>query len=236
MPSEHDAFSKTLSLAVHELRTPVTVVSGYLRMLLREQGGPINEKQRKMLEEAERSCGRISGVVTEMSDVGKLNADELKLTEQRFDLAALVAELASGMHEGDDRGVSLEVRGCERPLTVTADRARVGAAVRTLLHCGLRERGLPGVIVAECSRLPGPPLSAVLAVGDEPTVRALMAAAGDRHARLDEYRGGLGLMMPLARRVVERCGGAMWSVPHPEKDLNRPGWSAGSALRIPLTE
>jgi hypothetical protein len=76
----------------------------------------------------------------------------------------------------------------------------------------------------------------VLAVGDEPTVRALMAAAGDRHVRFDEYRGGLGLMMPLARRVVERCGGSMWSVPHPEKDLNRPGWSAGSALRIPLTE
>jgi signal transduction histidine kinase len=59
MTALHNPFARTLSLTVHELRTPVTVVSGYLRMLLKEQGGPLTEKQRKMLEEAERSCGRI---------------------------------------------------------------------------------------------------------------------------------------------------------------------------------
>ena len=37
-------FPQAMSLAVHELRTPVTVVSGYLRMLLREQGGPLSDK------------------------------------------------------------------------------------------------------------------------------------------------------------------------------------------------
>ena len=60
MTAEHALFPRAMSLAVHELRTPVTVVAGYLRMLIREQGGPLNEKQKKMLEEAERSCARIS--------------------------------------------------------------------------------------------------------------------------------------------------------------------------------
>jgi signal transduction histidine kinase len=95
MAVEHNAFPRALSLAVHELRTPVTVVAGYLRMLLKEQGGPLSEKQRKWLEEAERSCGRIGALVAEMSDLGKLESKQLSLARQTFDLAAVVAELAS---------------------------------------------------------------------------------------------------------------------------------------------
>ena len=67
---------RTLSLAVHELRTPVTVVAGYLRMLLKEQAGPLNDKQQRMLEEAERSCGRISALVSELSELGRLEGGE----------------------------------------------------------------------------------------------------------------------------------------------------------------
>ncbi len=66
MPFEHSAFARALSLAVHELRTPVTVTAGYVRMLLREQAGPVSDRQRTMLEEAERSCGRLNALITEM--------------------------------------------------------------------------------------------------------------------------------------------------------------------------
>ena len=88
----------------------VTVVAGYLRMLLREQAGPLTEKQKKMLEEADRSCGRLGALVAEMSEFGKLEGGEVAFARQDFDLAALAAELASGLHEGEDRGVRLEAR------------------------------------------------------------------------------------------------------------------------------
>src|SRR3989442_1251396 len=115
MPVEHNAFPRALSLAVHEFRTPVTVVSGYLRMLLKEQGGPLTEKQRKMLEEAERSCGRIGALVAEMSELGKLEGGELAGARQAFDLAPLVAGLGAGMQGGDDpvvRRVARRPRAC----------------------------------------------------------------------------------------------------------------------------
>src|SRR5687767_363977 len=115
MTVEHGVLPRAMSLAVHELRSPVTVVGGYLRMLLREQGGPLTEKQRKMLEEAERSCGRLGTLVAEMSELGKLEGREVALARQDFDLDALIAELANGMHEGGDRGVRLHVRGAKRP-------------------------------------------------------------------------------------------------------------------------
>src|SRR3989440_6707603 len=94
-----DQFPRTISLAVHELRTPVTVVCGYLRMVLKEVGGPLNDKQKKMLQEAERSCERITALVAEMSDLGKLESHELSVARHDVDLASLVAELAKDMHE-----------------------------------------------------------------------------------------------------------------------------------------
>jgi two-component system, OmpR family, sensor histidine kinase VicK len=221
-------FPRAMSLAVHELRTPVTVVAGYLRMLLREQGGPLSEKQRKMLEEAERSCARIGALVSEMSEFGKLESGEAALARQDFDLAALLAELATGMHEGHDRDIRVETRGTDRPIMVTGDRARLSTAVRALMHAAVRERADPGIIVVEVTVLPAlSPPSAVVAIGDAATVRALADAARDSPHAFDEWRGGLGLALPVGRRVIERQGGALWSAGGKQP-------LAGSALRLPL--
>jgi signal transduction histidine kinase len=225
--TERDSFPRTMSLAVHELRTPVTVVCGYIRMVLKEHGGPLTDKQKKMLQEAERSCDRISALVAEMSDLGKLESRELSVARQEIDLNALVAELANDMHEGEDRGVRLEVHVPATPIAVIGDRARLSAAITTLLHAALRERGEPGVIVAECTVLDGTPPWAVLAVGEEDALPSLVDAGLGTPPPFDEYRGGLGLALPVARRVVEALGGAVWSAPG-----DRP--RAGSALKLPL--
>ena len=227
MTAEHDLFPRAMSLAVHELRTPVTVVAGYLRMLLREQAGPLTEKQRKMLEEADRSCGRLGALVAEMSELGKLESRQVAMTRSEFDIAALAAELASGMHEGSDRGVRLEVRGAAEPVMVAGDRTRIGAALKALMHSALRERGEPGVIVVECSAVTGSPGWGVVAIGDDMILPALKAAAQGAPPGFDEWRGGLGLALPVARRVIEAHGGALWSA---DGDQSR----AASALRLPL--
>jgi K+-sensing histidine kinase KdpD len=212
---------------VHELRTPVTVVCGYIRMVLKEHGGPLTDKQKKMLQEAERSCERIGALVGEMSELGKLESRELAVPRQEFDLAALIRDVASDMHEGQDRGVRLDVRVPDTPVTVTGDRARLSAAITTLLHAALRERGEPGVIVADCSVVDGSPGWAIFAVGAEDALPSLIRAGLDTPPPFDEWRGGLGLALPVARLVVETLGGAMWSAPG-----DRP--RAGSALKLPL--
>jgi signal transduction histidine kinase len=229
MTPEHSRFPRVMSLAVHELRTPVTVVSGYLRMLLREQGGPISDKQRKMLEEAERSCARIGALVAELSELGKLEANELALSRQEFDLAALLAELASRMHEGDDRGVELRLQAHE-PLGITGDRARLSAALGALIHSALRERGEPGVIAVEAVASGGDGGRwAVVAIGEESVVPALLEVSPGTTAAFDEWRGGLGMAIPVARRVIEAHGGTVWSV---EGTQSR----AASAFRLPLRQ
>jgi signal transduction histidine kinase len=233
MASEHDAFPKTLSLITHELATPLSVASGYVRMLLREQAGPLNEKQRKMLEEVEHSCSRIGGLLGEVKELRKLLSNEISMAREKFDFATLVEELASGMHESRDRGVTVQVRGQDGPLPVVGDRRQLGEAVKALFRASLRERGEPGVVVAELSRLSGAQPAALLAIGDDPFRQALRTATD---GEFDVWRGGLGVVLPIASRVIEVHGGSLWSTPDPKRDRTRAGWSGGSALRIPLKD
>ena len=67
------------------------------------------------------------------------------------------------------------------------------------------------------------PAWAVLAVGDETLLPSLIDAGRGTPPPFDEWRGGLGLALPVARRVIEALGGALWSAPG-----ERP--RAGSAL------
>jgi signal transduction histidine kinase len=227
MTFEHNLLPRAMSLAVHELRTPVTVVSGYLRMLLREQGGPLTDKQRKMLEEAERSCGRLAALVNEMSDLARLESREAAIAQQEIDVAALLAELASDMHEGEDRGVRLDLRAADHPAVVTGDRTRLAAALKALLHAALRERGDPGVVVVQSVvRNESSPARVIIAIGDESMVPSLVEAAA-APPPFEEWRGGLGMALPIARRVIEAHGGTLWSGAGAQS-------RAAAALQLPL--
>jgi signal transduction histidine kinase len=212
MSVDSDPLPRLLSLAVHEIRTPVTVVNGYLTMLLREQGGPLNERQRHMLSEAERSCRNLAVLADQMSEVRKLESREIKFAQVEIDIAALLVELASGMHEGEDRGVRLELRGVDRPIMVSGDRPRLTEALETLMFVTLREHGHPGAVVVHCSTMTHNGAGyAHVALADESLLPHLTGPCINDQLKFDEYRGGTGFRLPFARRVIEEHGGTIWS-------------------------
>jgi signal transduction histidine kinase len=201
-------------------------------MLLREQAGPLSDKQKKMLEEADRSCGRLGALVAEMSEFGKLEGGELAFARQEFDLATLVTELASELHDGEDRGVQLEACVAmpidRNHVSVTGDRARIAAAVKALMQSAVRERVEPGRLSARCSVAGDRQRWAVLAIGDDAVLPELERQAVEPSSSFDEWRGGLGLALPVARRVIEKHGGAVWCATGEHA-------RATAALRLPLT-
>src|SRR5437667_210995 len=103
-PPEKPRYPELLSLAVHEFRTPASVVGGYLRMLQRDSES-FSERQRKMIDEAEKSCARLVALIGELSDVSKLDAGIITLNRQPLDLFAVLAEVAGHVQEGRDREV-----------------------------------------------------------------------------------------------------------------------------------
>src|SRR5687767_10156879 len=106
-----DSYSRLLSLAAHEFRTPASVVGGYLRMLQRDGEQPLSERQRKMVDEAEKSCDKLVSLIGELSEISKLDGGTASVKQETFELFQLVREVAAGVHESSDRGVQLSVRG-----------------------------------------------------------------------------------------------------------------------------
>ena len=197
----NDPYAQLISLAVHELRTPIGVVSGYLRMLLRDEEEPLTPRQRRMVEDADKSCVRMAALVAELSEIGKLDAGIIRLAAQPVDLTALIRDIAPLVHEASDRDVRLTVRGTSEPAPITGDAARLRTAFDAVFRAVLRERPGPATVVADCRRAAIDDVdSLVVVVGDQADLDEV--ARRDRRP-FSESRGGLGLALPLARRVIE---------------------------------
>ena len=225
--STGENYPPLISLAVHEFRTPASVVGGYLRMLQRDP--ELSERQRKMVDEAEKSCARLVAIVAELSEIGKLDSGGVALARQPLDLFSLTHELAELVQEGRDRGVQLLVRGERAGAPVVGDATRLRSALDAIFRAILREKPGPATVVAD-QRLEAHDraASAVIVVAEESSVAAAYEAPP---GVFDEKRGGLGLALPLARRVITGLGGAIWSPAGPE------ALSRGSiVMRLPLTE
>jgi K+-sensing histidine kinase KdpD len=224
-----DECPQLLSLAVHEFRTPVTVVAGYLRMLLKMQPG-IGDQARKLLEEAEKSCARLAALIAELSEVSNFEAGHVALDRRDVDFFALVDEVAAGVHEGADRGVRLEVRHADGALVLPADRQQLGRALESVLTATLRERAEPGVVVAACGVTDTQDRpAAYLTVAPGEAGRAGPAFAPGEWRSFEQWRGGLGFRLVLARLIIGAHGGTLLSG---QGDRAR----AACALTLPLKE
>jgi signal transduction histidine kinase len=223
------SYAQLLSLAVHEFRTPVSVVGGYLRMLQRDSENPLSDRHRKMVEEAEKSCARIVALIGELNEVSKLDDPIAPLPQEAFDLFAVMREVAGETHEAADRGVQLKMRGPASGAPLKGDLIRVHRALGALVRAILREQQDGGVVVAECkiSRDGSTPV-ATIAIAREAEVAAALEAPP---TTFDDRRGGLGLMLPIARRVIEHHGGRLWSPPAEKAGL---GSKSAVVLSVPI--
>jgi signal transduction histidine kinase len=227
-----DDYPKLLSLAVHEFLTPASVVGGYLRMLQRDVDAPLTERQLKMVEEAEKSCKRIVALVAELSEIGKLDAGVITMAQQPVDLFALVQDAANGMHEAEYRGVRLEIRGAaEAPMV--GDAIRLRSAFHAIFRAILRETPESCTVVAErrLAAVDGA-RTAIVVIAEAASVQA---SYDEPRTIFDEKRGGLGLLLPLARRVIEAHRGQLWS-PRTPGEPDRHGTRAAAIVAFPLPE
>ena len=169
----------------------------------------MSERQRRMIDEAEKSCARLVAIVAELSEIGKLDSGAAKHASQPVEIFSLIGEVAELVHEASDRDVRLTLTGLSDGAHMTGDTTRLRAAFDAIFRAILREKPGPTTVVAERRLVTrdGRP-NAVLIVADEERVQE----AYDRDpGPFDDMRGGLGLALPVARRVIEGHGGSLWS-------------------------
>ena len=116
---------------------------------------------------------------------------------------------------------------------MTGDRTRLVSAFDAFFRAVLREQAAAVTMVADRRLVKSEnTTAAIVVIARETDVQR----AYDAIARpFDEHgRGGLGLSLPVARRVVERAGGRVWS-PTPDNDEDR-GLRSAVVVSIPLPE
>ena len=228
-PADVD-YPRLLSLAVHEFRTPASVVGGYLKMLQRDGDTPLSDRQKRMIEEADKSCTRLVALIAELSEVSKLDAGEVALARRPVDIFALAAEVAATVTEAADRDVHLELQGPAEGAPLSGDAARLRNAFDAIFRAVLREKSGPSTVVAERRiDVRDGRSSAVIVVAEAASVPAAYAR---KRGPFDDYRGGLGLALQLARRTIEAHGGTLSSPA--AADDNDPLTRGSAVIVLPI--
>lgn len=230
LPSTVDDYARLLTFAAHELRTPASVVGGYLRMLQLENDADFASRGRMLVDEAAKSCARLVELLAQMSDIGKLDLNAAAAHIEQFDWFSDLPALAETIQEGRDRGIELAVTGEGHGAMLTGDRQRLTAGLGAILRAVLREQPMPVVVRADRRLVrANAQTTAVLIVARADDLERTLAAA---QQPFDERRGGTGLSLPLARRAIERAGGRLWSPARTDTDL---GLKSAVVIELPTS-
>jgi two-component system, OmpR family, phosphate regulon sensor histidine kinase PhoR len=60
-----------LGVASHKLRTPLTAIGGFIELVVEEEAGPLNQRQREFLEIAAQNTRKLSGLMDDLLGTGK---------------------------------------------------------------------------------------------------------------------------------------------------------------------
>jgi signal transduction histidine kinase len=203
---------RLLSLGVHEFRTPVTVISGYLRMLMTGRAGALTDGQRKMLEEMEKSTARLSGLIGEMSDLSVLEAGAATFNLGSVDVGTLLEAEIAALPPLPDREVRVVLDNQAPGATVHGDAVRLRTALRSLLIAHRRELVTSDELCAWLRRttIDGRAMLQ-LTIGGADRIDDLQNVEPSDLTTFEEFRGGVGFTLPIARRIVHAHQGQLWS-------------------------
>jgi len=126
--------SEFVTLVAHELRSPLTTITGYVEILLEEHGGTSTEVQRESLKIVQRNGEQLLALIEDLLDISRMEASRLELKRTTLDLARLVREVASSLHpQIEAKGQRLTLELAEALPAVSGDADRVTQILTNLL-------------------------------------------------------------------------------------------------------
>lgn len=145
-----------ISIATHELKTPLAVLRGYAQ-LLQARGPQSGALSLQVLAVIEGQTRRLNDLVNELLDVSRLRLGRLELRPERFDLVDLVREVVDHFAlltpPGEVSRLRLEVR--EPSLWGYWDRSRIDQVLTNLVSNALKYSPQGGDVVVEVGRRGG---------------------------------------------------------------------------------
>lgn len=202
--------STFLNLVAHELRSPLTVLRGYLSLFRDADPATLQTLAQRSLPALEAKTVEMTRLVDQMVEVARLEEGSMELRAERFDVVGTVqraVEAARALAEG---GHEIAVQPFAGELNVVGDEERLNIILSNLLSNAVKyspERADVTVTVARDGKM-GIVRVADHGVGIPAEDRSRLFSPFTRVARKDlRYVAGTGMGLYLSRELARRQGG-----------------------------
>jgi PAS domain S-box-containing protein len=205
-----------LSIAAHELRTPVASIKGYAQMLLRghRKGKLSDDRLARSLETIDAATDRLSLLTSDLLDVSRIRLGQLPLRPRLVDLAALVNDLAGRYAETLGEQHPIQTATPETPCLAVADPDRLEQVLANLIDNAAKYSPAGGPIrLTAAEQGDGARIEvrdAGIGLPPEETGSVFEPFARATNA-LEHNLPGLGLGLYICRGIVERHHGRIWA-------------------------
>lgn len=204
-----DAF---LSVASHELKTPLTSLLGFLDLLQRRvtTGTVVGERERRRIEVAQQQAHRLHKMIASLLDLSRLQTGQLSIERNQVDLGGLLRRIAEEMAPTLPHNHKLILETPEEPLVVIGDDLRLEQVIQNLLQNAVKYSPYGGPVVASVEQHAG---QARLCVRDSGLgiPRDDLGLIFTRFYRAANTTGhhlsGMGVGLYVVRQIVELHGG-----------------------------
>lgn len=220
--------SEFLAVLSHELRNPLTPIRNGLHVLARVAPG--SEAATRSLDIIRRQSDQLARLVDDLLDMTRISRGRIELQRSRVDLSELVQRAAEDFQsQAAPAQVRVVVTVAPQAVWLDADPTRISQVVGNLLHNAIKFTPEGGIVELSTHIEAG---RAVLVVADSGVGMDAAQLAGmfepfaQGAQSLARSKGGLGLGLPLVKRLVEMHGGTV--------EAASDGPDRGSVFRLVL--
>jgi signal transduction histidine kinase/CHASE3 domain sensor protein len=200
-----------LSIASHELRTPVTSIKGYTQLaktLIRENDLSTSEEY---LDIALDQIDRMSRLIVELLDVSRIETGRLEIRRETIQWTEFVRDVVHRHTAVTDRRFHINVH--DGTATVHGDRDRLEQVLANLLENSVKYSPDGSEILVSVDLKPDQVVTSVtdrgMGIPADELAQVFERFHRGRHVSSTNY-GGLGLGLYITKQIVERHGGSIW--------------------------
>lgn len=209
------AKSEFISIASHQLRTPLSAIKGYVSLMLEGSYGVVNAKMQDVLDKVYLINSHLASLVDDLLDISRIESGKAEYHFAPTRLESVVSEIADMFAVlARSRGLSLELVPPKKPLPeLMLDESKMREVVSNLVDNALKytERGGVKVSFEAHARLVRLIVEDTgLGIGQDEMPRLFEKFIRSRSTSVIDVSGtGLGLY--VSRNFVEAHGGRIWA-------------------------
>lgn len=214
--------SNFISVAAHELKTPLTLIEGYTSMMVDMAQGSEQNQMTNYLEGVNTGIHRLRHIIDDMIDVSLIDNNLLILNFQPLWISHLFTLLGNELKRTvEERKQNLTVNPFEgSEIMIYADTERLYQALHNVISNAIKYTPDHGMITINGRLLPGfvEIIITDTGIGISPEHQAIIFEKFGQLGRTDLHSsgktkfkgGGPGLGLPITRGIIEAHGGTIW--------------------------